>query len=455
MFDNLSTAVHTANEDDLLSAFETDETSTSSKKTKTDDTKTKDSKTKDQSKPTSKKTSSSKDNTGLTPKKDIITDLSTDDDDEIFDTDDENTDEDEDADEDADQQDVEKKKDAKKKVVKKEEDTDDDDDNDNTTDDEDTNDESTDDDNDEDSDDEKGGVETDEDVKDFLQKRGELLIEKGEWVDFEGREDFEWTEENFAQLEIDQRKFQKEQMVEEILNSFGPTGREIAQYTQNGGNPDDLIDIFKEQQRVENLTVDTEEAQKAVVLKYETEFLGKKPERVKKYIDSLIADKELKDVATEAKEAMEASLTEQATTLQAEQEAVVKERQQKQKAEINRFSNEASAIINGDKTIAASEKALLLKVLTKFDKRLPNGTPVNEFYNRFAEFKKDLPNYIKLVRFVMDPEKFAKGLKNEGKTAAVEQSFKLARSSQKSKKVKSTDSLNNKGKVGKTKFQLL
>jgi hypothetical protein len=453
MFDNLSTAVHTANEDDLLSAFETDETNTSSKKTKTDDTKTKDSKTKDQSKPASKKTSSSKDNTGLTPKKDIITDLSTDDDDEIFDTDDENTDED--ADEDADQEDVEKKKDAKKKVVKKEEDTDDDDDKDDTTDDEDTNDESTDDDNDEDSDDEKGGVETDEDVKDFLQKRGELLIEKGEWVDFEGREDFEWTEENFAQLEIDQRKFQKEQMVEEILNSFGPTGREIAQYTQNGGNPDDLIDIFKEQQRVENLTVDTEEAQKAVVLKYETEFLGKKPERVKKYIDSLIADKELKDVATEAKEAMEASLTEQATTLQAEQEAVVKERQQKQKAEINRFSNEASAIINGDKTIAASEKALLLKVLTKFDKRLPNGTPVNEFYNRFAEFKKDLPNYIKLVRFVMDPEKFAKGLKNEGKTAAVEQSFKLARSSQKSKKVKSTDSLNNKGKVGKTKFQLL
>ena len=46
-------------------------------------------------------------------------------------------------------------------------------------------------------------------------------------------------------------------------------------------------------------------------------------------------------------------------------------------------------------------------------------------------------------------------LKNEGKTAAVEQNFKLARSSQKSKKLKSTDSLNNKGKVGKTKFQLL
>ena len=55
----------------------------------------------------------------------------------------------------------------------------------------------------------------------------------------------------------------------------------------------------------------------------------------------------------------------------------------------------------------------------------------------------------------MNPEKFTKGLKNEGKTAAVEQNFKLARSSQKSKKLKSTDSLNNKGKVGKTKFQLL
>lgn len=447
MFDNLSTAVVAANEEDLLSAFDTDETSSTSKKTKTDNTKTKDSKTKDPVKPT-KKTTSSKDNTGLTTvKKDIITDLSNDDEEDLFETDDNDDDDTEDDDE---EEIVEKKNDVKKKVVKNEEETEDDDTEDDATEEDNEEDET-----DDEEDDETGGVETDEDVKDFLQKRGELLIKKGEWVDFEGREDFEWTEENFAQLEIDQRKHQKEQMVEEILNSFGPTGREIAQYTANGGNPDDLIDIFKEQQRVENLTVDTEEAQKAVVLKYETEFLGKKPERVKKYIDSLIADKDLKDAANEAKEAMEANLAEQATQLQEQQEAVVKQQQSKQKADIQRFSNDVSNVINADKSITPEEKAQLLKVLTKYDKRLPNGTPVNEFYNKFAEFKKDLKNYVKFVRFVMNPEKYEKGLTNKGKTDAVEQSFKLARSAQKSKKLKSTDSLNNKGKVGKTKFQLL
>ena len=448
MFDNLSTAVVAANEEDLLSAFDTDETGSASKKTKTDNTKTtKDSKTKDPVKPT-KKTTSSKDNTGLTTvKKDIITDLSNDDEEDLFETDDNDDDDTEDDDE---EEIVEKKNDVKKKVVKNEEETEDDDTEDDATEEDNEEDET-----DDEEDDETGGVETDEDVKDFLQKRGELLIKKGEWVDFEGREDFEWTEENFAQLEIDQRKHQKEQMVEEILNSFGPTGREIAQYTANGGNPDDLIDIFKEQQRVENLTVDTEEAQKAVVLKYETEFLGKKPERVKKYIDSLIADKDLKDAANEAKEAMEANLAEQATQLQEQQEAVVKQQQQKQKADIQRFSNDVSNVINADKSITPEEKAQLLKVLTKYDKRLPNGTPVNEFYNKFAEFKKDLKNYVKFVRFVMNPEKYEKGLTNKGKTDAVEQSFKLARSAQKSKKLKSTDSLNNKGKVGKTKFQLL
>lgn len=445
MFDNLSTSVVPATEEDILSTFG-EETST---KKKVEDTKTK-VKTKDTKSTVKKTASSSKDNTGLTPKNDI-TDLS-DESDELFEKTDDEEDNDDNETNDTEDTDEEEETSKKKKVVKKKDEEDNEDNEEATDEDDETGDE----DNDEEpEEDENKGVETDEDVADFLQKRAELLIKKGQWVDFEGREDFEWTEDNFADLEISQREYQKGKMVEEILDSFGPTGREIATYTANGGNPDDLIDIFKEQSRVENLSVDTEDSQKAVVLKYETEFLGKKPERVKKYIDSLIADKDLKEAATEAKEAMESSLATQATQLQEEQEAVVKQNQQKQKAEINRFSNDVSAIINADKSIPADEKTQLLKVLTKFDKRLPNGTPVNEFYNRFAEFKKDLSKYITMVRFVMNPDKFTKSLKNEGKTAAVEQSFKLARSSQKSKKLKSTDSLNNKGKVGKTKFQLL
>lgn len=442
MFDNLGTAVQTATEEDLLSAFETADDKTPTKK-KTDDTKTKD------QKPTSKKTSSSKEKTGLTTKKEFITDFSEDDDEDLFEPSDDNED---DENEDDEEEDTFSKK---KKVVKKKEEEESDETEDDDDDTENDNEDDTEDNDDDSEDDEEGGIETDDDVKDFLQKRAELLIKKGEWVDFEGREDFEWTEDNFAQLELDQRNYQKQKMSEEILDSFGPVGREIATFTANGGNPDDLIDIFKEQQRVENLSVDTEDAQRAVVLKYEVEFLNKKPERVKKYIDSLVADKDLQAAATEAKEAMESALTEQATELQEKQEAIVKQQQQKQKAEIQRFSNDVSAIINADKSIPTDEKSQLLKVLTKFDKRLPNGTPVNEFYNRFAEFKKDLPNYVKFVRFVMNPEKYTKSLKNEGKTAAVEQQFKLARSANKSKKLKSKDNLSNPGKVGKTKFQLL
>lgn len=447
-FDNLGTNVVVANEDDISSAFGPSAEEVAAGKNKNKD-KTKD-KTKDV-KPAIKKSTSSKENTDQSSKKVSISDFSDDDDKDLFNSDDED---DEAADEEneddepvEDDEEVNKKK--KKKVAKKEEEEEDTDDDEPSDDDENNDDDEPAD--DENEDDEP--ADEDEQVADFLQKRAELLIKKGQWVDFEGREDFEWNEDNFAELEIQQRNYQKDKIVEEVLDSFGPTGREIATYVANGGNPDDLIDIFKEQQRVENLSVDNEDAQKAVVLKYETEFLGKKPERVKKYIDSLIADKDLKEAATEAKEAMEANLAEKATALQEEQEATVKEVQQKQKAEIQKFSNNVSAIINADKSIPADEKTQLLKVLTKFDKRLPNGTPVNEFYNRFAEFKKDLSKYITMVRFVMNPDKFTKGLKTAGKNEGVEQSFKLARSSKQSKKIKSRELIT--GKVGKTKFQLL
>lgn len=257
-------------------------------------------------------------------------------------------------------------------------------------------------------------------------------------------------------MELQQRVYQKEQLREELLESFGPYGKEIADYAAKGGDPDKLIDIFKEQTRVESLSLETEEDQRAVVLKYETEFLNKKPERVKKYIDSLVADKDLESAAKEAKEAMEESLATQTQELQAEQDAIIQNQQRKQKENIQKFQSDVSTLVNNLKDIPADEKKQLLTVLTKFDKKLKNGTPVNEFYFKFDQFRKDLPNYIKLVRFVLNPDKFIKNIENGGKNDANEKAFKLARSSAKSKTVKTTDnSPSNSGKQVKTKFKLL
>lgn len=445
MFENLSAQVQPVTEQEVLDIF-SDESNPAPKggAVKTD-TKGKNqpgdkSKTTPQAKAKPSKTTSSTENTDIVKTK-TLTDFSEEVDD-VFGGDDEDEDQDDNT---------EAGKSTKKTVKTDDEDDDNEDESNDEDQDDDTNEDN---DDDEDEDENKGGNDETE-IKNFIKSRVEFLVKKGEWADYEGREDEDWTEDRFAEVELDQRNYQKQLMTDEILDSFGPIGREIANYTKNGGNPDDLLDIFKEQQRVESFSVETEESQRALVLKYETEFLGKKPERVKKYIDTLIADKELQTYATEAKEAMESALNLQAEELQTAQTAKAEQAQAKQKQAIQKFSSDVNKLVNEDKNIPADEKKELIRILTKYDKKLPNGTPVNEFYEKFAEFRKDLPNYLKLVRLVMNPEKFEKTLKTSGKNDATEKAFKLVRTADKTRKAKSKDITNPGVSKPGTKFRLL
>ena len=443
MFNNMAdTKMEAASEQDVLVALGDADALEGADNTEGQEGKTKTKK--------AEKKASSKDNTALgNTKTKTISDLSNeedeDDDDVAF--------KDEDAEEDED----EKKKKKVKPSLKPDE-TEDEDDEDDEEDEEDEDEKKkkkaagADEEDEEDDKDDEGTA--DQDTKDFLKARVNLLIKKGEWADFEGSEDVDWDEETFADMELQQRAYQKQQMREELLDSFGPYGREIAEYTAKGGDPDALIDIFKEQQKVESLSVDTEEQQKEVIKKYETEFLGKKPERVNKYIDSLIADKELKAAAEEAKEAMDAKLAERAEDLKAAQDAEIERVKEQQQQNITKFSSEVSNVISKSDDIPADEKKQLLAVLTKFDKKLKNGTPVNEFYFKMAEFRKDVKNYVQLARFVLSPQKFMKGLKTDGNNKAVDKAFKLVRQANTSNKAKSVQPDASKAPT-KTKFKLL
>jgi hypothetical protein len=294
-------------------------------------------------------------------------------------------------------------------------------------------------------------------VGNFLKARVDLLIQKGEWVDWEGREDIEeWDEDAFAKMELQQREYQRAQLREEILDDFGPVGRQIADYTAKGGDPEDLIEIFKEQKVVENLSIESEDDQKKVVLKYATEFQGMKPERATKYVNALIADKELAEVAKEAKDSMEKELKEELNQLKATQDAQIEERKRRTRETLQKFASDVSNVINSRTDIDVEEKKQILQVLTKFDKKLKDGTPVNDFYFKLAEFRKSLPNYIDMVRFVMNPKKFIKSAENKGKTAEAEKAFRLVRTSNAKKSVKSVD-VNKDEKTGKktTGFKLL
>lgn len=386
-----------------------------------------------------------------------VTDVEDDDLESAFGNEDDDDDDTEDTDEN-DENEAGKKKDDKKKksAAKKEDDNDEDDDNEDDEnekddDDDDDADDDKDDENEEDDDEDETGVT----VSDFLKARVNLLIEKGEWSPFEkdGKkpEDLEWTEELFEEVELEQRAAWKESAREEILDNFGPYGRDIAQYSENGGDPDDLIDIFKEEQAVKAIDITTEQGQKDMVFEYLTKVVGRSAQKAQRDIERFIADKELEDEAKEAKSKIEAGLKREREDLIKAQEDAKKAHEKRTKDAQDKFSAEVTDLVSKSDDIPADEKKQIIKMLTTFKKELPNGTKVNEFYGVLAEFRKNLPNYIKLVRLVLNPDKFMKSIENKGKTKQAEKAFKLARGANAGKKAKpSSDIGGNRGTTKKT-----
>ena len=453
MFNNLQDAsVQNASEEDVLAAMGGDPAGDGKQPGKGKDGKDGDPKSTGK-KPAEKTTkSSSKTGTSTTTTKAVVSDLEDDDLDNAFSGDDDDDDNDDDQDEDG--KDAKPKKTGKK--VEKAEDDDDDDDNDG----EGQDDDDQDDDKNED-DDDKG--ENDDDspiaVSDFLKARVELLLKKGEWrpFEFDGKkpDEIEWDEETFEEIELQQRAWAKDALKEELLDTFGPYGRDIAEYAANGGNPEDLIDIFKEQQEVKAIDISTEEGQKEIVFQYQTQVLKRSPQRANKEIERAIADKLLEDDAKEAKEMIESSLAEQAEAMKKEQAEAKAAFEKQTKANQAKFVNDVTEIVNKADDIPADEKKEVLRLLTNFRHELPNGAKVNDFYYKMAEFRKDLKNYVNMVRFVNNPQRFMKSLKNEGKTEEAEKGFKIARSSQSKKKAKPNNEIGGDRSKKGTGFRLM
>ncbi len=84
----------------------------------------------------------------------------------------------------------------------------------------------------------------------ILKNTVNFLIEKGIWQDFDGRDDLELDEETYAELAVKQDEARLTDKFNELVDSTGDYGEAIISHIKNGGNPDEIIDIFKEQKQV-------------------------------------------------------------------------------------------------------------------------------------------------------------------------------------------------------------
>jgi hypothetical protein len=259
----------------------------------------------------------------------------------------------------------------------------------------------------------------------FFKNTVDYLVSQGIWKDFEGREELtEIDSETYAKLVAAQDAERLKERFEELVDSTGDYGKAIISHIKSGGNPEDVIDLFKEQKDLESFDVSTEQGKLDYIYTYYAEILGMKEDKIKTFITNTILKSENKEEAleselTEVKDKFKEYYKDQLDTINKRQEEINRENQEKQKVFVKNIKD---ALAKED-LLTDSERRLIEKSITEFKHKLPNGAIVNDFYVKFDEKQKDPSEYVKLVEFILDREAYENKIAQKKETKKVEKKW--------------------------------
>lgn len=256
-------------------------------------------------------------------------------------------------------------------------------------------------------------------IQEALKNTVDYLVSSGVWADFEGREDLEVTEEVYAKLVVEQDKLRVNSMFDELLDSTGDYGKAIISHIQSGGNPDDVIDIFKEQKETESIDTSTDDGKILKVEKYYKEVLGWKSAKVENFIKGLVAEEKLAEEFTDVEELYNKHYKQQL-------EAVNKQAEEEKKQEVAKkeeFAKNIKSVLDADATLDTKTKKRLEESILDFKHNIGGGKKVSDFYLKFAEVQQNPKEYVDLVRFITDKETYLKTFQEKIETQVAKKEF--------------------------------
>lgn len=287
-----------------------------------------------------------------------------------------------------------------------------------------------------------------EDVKSVLKNTTDFLIEKGIWSDFEGREELEINEEVYAQLAQKQAEEQVNELFSELVDSTGDYGKAIIAHIKNGGNPDEIIDIFKEQKQIENLDITKATNAEQLIEKYYSEIVGWSDLKIKRYLDTLKADED--GVSTEATEVQQKFEEIYSENLKKVSQRQIEEKQQRE-AENAKYLSSLSDTIDSFEEFTDEDKKIVKNSVFKTTKKI-NGVPVNEFFAKFYEIQKDPKKYVELIHFVMAPDRYKGKLESKQQKQVTAKQWNFVKGNAAVKNTNSQTSPRDASKASKLDF---
>jgi len=263
----------------------------------------------------------------------------------------------------------------------------------------------------------------DEDLSNIFKAKAKGLIDRGIWQDFDGFEDYEWSDESYGELAVQQAQWKAEETFDELVDQSGNYGKAILGHIKNGGDPSEIIDLFKESKRIEAIDITSQDNQEKILRDYYTKTMKWSEAKTTRFINAAIDDNSISDEAKEVKVLIEESIKEQVADSLREQEEFVA----KQKEAVTKFENNIKSTLKTRKDLSDKERREIEGSLLSYDQKLPDGRKVNSFTIDFMKLQADPERYIDLVRFVKNPDKYIQQIAKEESSKAAKKTWEFVK----------------------------
>lgn len=254
------------------------------------------------------------------------------------------------------------------------------------------------------------------------------LVDSGKWADFEGREDLEEiNEEQFYVLTEQQDSHRLDSKFNDILDKTGNYGKAIIEFEKNGGNPSQLLELFREQRDIQNVDLSDADNQEEVIRAY-YEAQGEDDEWINDYVNSLKDrgdDAFKKDAEKKHSKLLESNKAE-VEALQKEQAEYKKSQEQAQLV----FHSNVKKAIHSTEDWSNAEKKDLEKFLLNHDKKLNDGRVVNGLFVKMLEIQQDASKYIKFAKFIQDMDKYEANIKKKTEKETTKSTWKMIKAAE-------------------------
>lgn len=218
------------------------------------------------------------------------------------------------------------------------------------------------------------------------------MVDNGIWEEVEIPEGTEWNKDTFLEVQ----KLQAESKYEDLLSKTGTYGKAIIEFEQNGGNPSELLNLFREQRDVRDYDIASPEGQEEFLSAY-LQTQGYSEKSIDRTIRSLKdqGGSVLQEEAEEKKGLWDKQYDDEIKARQKEQALYNQEIQKAQK----QFHENMVSTITKDADLTPKERRELQGYILSYDQNF-RGQQVSQFYMDMTEIQKDPKNYIELAKFI-------------------------------------------------------